>query len=1108
MIPLLAPVPPPDAADRARALDASASFIVQAPAGSGKTELLIQRYLTLLARVAEPECVVAITFTRKAAAEMRERVLAALESAQGEAPVNPHQETTWRAARQALLQDQMLGWQLAQHPNRMRIETIDALCYSLVQRMPWLARLGAGLAVTERPDEQYREAARNTIRYLDGEGTLAAAVAALLLHQDNNLAMTERLLAEMLERRDQWLPLLGLPLLGGSTAREQIRAALESGLEELIRGKLAQLRRAVPTEHAAELVTLARFAAANLVDEQPERDLVRCLRLEALPGSAAEDLPAWCGVAELLLVQGGSWRSNITKNTGFPPSARTMKDRLSGLLSQLYPREALRAALDEVRRLPPARLSEPQWRILQALFDILRHAAAELGAAFPAAGHVDFAEITAAALRALGTRDHPTDLSLALGHRVEHLLIDEFQDTSLPQVELVRRLTATWEPGEGRTLFLVGDPMQSIYRFREAQVGLYLDAQENGVGGITLEKLSLSANFRSRPAVVDWVNQTFGGIFPQEPDVVTGAVTYTPSAAVREEERDSGVWFHAVPTGERDDRAEAVVVADLVAGASVSGTVAILVEARSHLPAILAELRKRGIRFRAVEIDELSRRAVVNDLAALTRAILNPADRASWFAVLRAPWCALTLGALERLAAGGPGVTVRQALTGADGRAAVVRDTLEAAIGQRGRRRLRDLVEAAWVTLGGPACLAGDTDLTDAGRFLDLLDELDEGGDLADFAVLEARCAELFATPDALADGAVQVMTIHKAKGLEFDTVIVPGLDRPQRLDDSRLLTWTTALAGSREVFLMAAKGATGTTDDLYSYIARLERRKEDNEHLRLLYVAATRARRRLHWVAWTGQGARARTSLKALKPGLELLEATMGSPGAPRLVRTLARPLWRLPFGFVPPAPPGDVEIPGPGGVLPAEPISFHWAGETQRVTGLVVHEWLDSIGRTGLRRWTEARVQERREWVRRSLAGRGVPADDLDAAAERAIHAVLNTVRDRRGRWILGDHEDARSEFAITGVVDGALRQAVVDRTFVENRAGSRVRWVVDFKTSTHEGGGRDAFLDNELERYREQLERYLALVAGFDPRPARAGLYFPMLGAWRELKPRASR
>jgi hypothetical protein len=106
--------------------------------------------------------------------------------------------------------------------------------------------------------------------------------------------------------------------------------------------------------------------------------------------------------------------------------------------------------------------------------------------------------------------------------------------------------------------------------------------------------------------------------------------------------------------------------------------------------------------------------------------------------------------------------------------------------------------------------------------------------------------------------------------------------------------------------------------------------------------------------------------------------------------------------------------------------------------------------------------------------------------------------TLADERGRWVLAAHSESRTEFPLSGIIDGQMRHFVIDRTFVDD---SGVRWIIDYKTSTHEGGGREAFLDNERVRYHEQLERYAALVRRMDDRPIRLGIYFPLLQGWRE-------
>jgi hypothetical protein len=132
--------------------------------------------------------------------------------------------------------------------------------------------------------------------------------------------------------------------------------------------------------------------------------------------------------------------------------------------------------------------------------------------------------------------------------------------------------------------------------------------------------------------------------------------------------------------------------------------------------------------------------------------------------------------------------------------------------------------------------------------------------------------------------------------------------------------------------------------------------------------------------------------------------------------------------------------------------------------------------------------------------LRRHGVPDGDLPRATSIVIEALTRTVSSTRGRWIFAaEHHAARSEWALTGIAAGRLTNVVIDRTFID-RDGTR--WVIDFKTSRHEGGGLDAFLEEEMVRYRAQLETYVALARGIDTAPVRAGLYFPLLDVFREL------
>jgi ATP-dependent helicase/nuclease subunit A len=1113
----------PDAAARTQALDVRRSFLVQAPAGSGKTELLIQRFLALLACVEQPEAIVAITFTRKAAGEMRDRVLRSLEQAEaGEPAKEAHEKITRQLARAVLAHDAERQWNLRRMPARLRIQTIDSLCAAIVRGVPGLSGFGGALEVTESPEDLYAAAAHQTVLLLSaGSPRESQAVAALLRHLDNDVRKVEALIAAMLKQRDQWMR-----HFGSGMSTENLRETLDEVLERIIADCLQRLRAEVPVASAQELVELAAFAAAQA--QNADRPIRYCAGMVSLPATNAGERGKWEGIADLLLTTGSEWRrpNGINANLGFPAGFAERR-RIQNLLRSFSGNEPLLAALRELRELPPSQISDQQWPVIEALFCLLPRAVQELKRLFAEAGQVDFSEVAQAASRGLGPSEAPTDLALALEGRIEHLLVDEYQDTSVSQQELLEKLVAGWEPGDGRTLFLVGDPMQSIYRFRQAEVGLFINAAKTSrFGEIELVRLTLTKNFRSQQGIVSWVNDVFQKVFPPEDDIGKSAVAYTEAVAVKPAAAIESVQVH--PFVERDDYpdAEGERVINLIEAAlerDPKGKVAVLVRARTHLAALLPKLRQRAavdprFRFQAVEIDSLAERQIVLDLLALTRALLHLADRIAWLSVLRAPWCGLTLKDLHQLCAADGRSCVwdllrrRLSELSADGQQRVARlcEVFAPALKNRGRQPLAQLVRGLWLSLGGPAsCDAGE--IEDANTFFELLDEFDRSGDLGGPRQLDARLRDLFANPDPGAEGKLQLMTVHKAKGLEFDTVIMPGLGRRPKREDPRLLLWMerATAAGGSELLLAPITQKGDGEDGLSQFIQRIERQRGAEEGKRLLYVGATRARTQLHLLghASADQNGELKPQsgslLQYLWPVVEAqfrqTQASQVAQGI-QLAAAAAPPrpeLKRLPVSWTLPAMPPRLS--GAERLAAAGPdISFDWASDIVRHVGTVTHALLHKIAREGLDNWDVSTVKSHREAIRSALLQCGVSAAELERAADRVQTGLRQTLSDPRGRWVLGRHNEAQSEYAISGQVNGQLRHFKLDRTFVDD-AG--VRWIIDFKTGEREGAGRDEFADAEVLRYREQLENYACVLVSVDPRPVRMGLYFPLLGAWRE-------
>ncbi len=1180
-----------DRAQRERAIYVSASFIVRAPAGSGKTRLLIQRYLALLARVDEPEEIVAITFTRKAAAEMRQRVLDAFASVnqRNDSDNDSDDADTMCLARAALARDAERGWQILVNASRLRMQTIDSLNASITRQMPLLARFGAQPESVDDASALYREAACNLLAQVNDETQVGDDVATLLTHLDNNMTVTETLLADVLRSRDHWLRNL----------REMHeREILEATLVRVRAQAGARAAAMFPSAEKSETLALAKIAGQNMPESSADTGLCIFESIEAFPGDDLDALPAWLALADLLLTKTGSWRKVVNKNQGFPTSSNVQeksrlaaqKNRMHQLLQTLSVDHtnsaAIALSLHQLRSLPAAGYSESQWQILGAIVRLLPHATAMLWSVFSQHGQCDFTEIAEAASRALGHDDAPTDLALALDYRISHLLVDEFQDTSFAQFELLEKLTRGWSEGDGRTLFLVGDPMQSIYRFREAEVSLFSRAWREGVGGVTLNPLTLNVNFRSEVGVVEWVNTTFQALMPTDEDTSTGAVPYSPSvafAAISDDEMtgNTAVTLHpcllhkATPDADAEQAApstdieEASRVVSIIAATrreKPDAIISILVRNRGHLREIVPALKAANVAFRAVDIDPLKGRPVVRDLFSLARAMLHLADRIAWFAILRAPWCGLTLNDLTLLARGDAPIdgalrpdmrTVWELLNDVacvsalsdDGQARVKLfcAALTPAILFRRRLPLREAVENTWLKLRGPACVLQENDLLDAEVLLDLLDAETQaqasGGQLIDLNALDARLDKLFAdnreTVKESGLPPVQIMTIHKAKGLEFDTVIVPALHRSPRRDDKKLIVWTEQPnpdTGEREL-LLAPIRETGAEEDAeadatYRYVVQQDREKQRQEIVRLLYVAATRAERRLYLLGTfvvksdkAGEAEGNENSEMFAQPRAESLLASLwpcvpsmlpvGIPmrsSAPAVTQASAittapvsgpmRIPITQPLPKMPDAVSGCLGVADEQRTLNNSAVDFEWAGDVARHIGSVVHAFLQRIADDGLQKWNADRIVAAVPMIERELAQRGVAADALSGAASRVVAALTNTLVDSRGSWALQSHQDARAEWRLTGVQDGVLVNIAIDRTFVDDQ---NVRWIIDFKTGSHEGADVDAFLDNEQERYSAQLETYAQILSAMKvtskASSIKLGLYFPMLKGWRE-------
>ncbi len=1187
----------PDEAIRQRALDPRQSFIVQAPAGAGKTSLLVQRMLVLLAEVERPQAVLAITFTRKAAGEMRSRLWQELQAAAQKQPINSrYQEQTRKLALRVLENDHKHGWQLLKAPWSIRVKTMDSFWKDIVRQTPLTARLSGEENLLPHPKLIYLQAARNLMSQMDGNSNLAEALKSLVRRSNNRHRECEKQLVELLEKREQWLPLISdNPAHKGKSKPPKTTAkfldALENVLQQVIQVKLSQLQnkmqlalkyllqQGIKSQSLVNLVVHAAHNAPNSAALQP------LLNLTKLPTAEPEQLEYWRALGKLLLTKTNeTFRKKLDKNIGFPTTSEEAKKDMTEILGHLKDWDnqgtsnsgaaSLENLLAEVRNLCRVNLQPWERESLETLQLVLRQLSLALKQEFEAVGGVDYTEIMLSARPCLQLGNHVEQA------RLVHLLVDEFQDTSIAQFDMLSLLVQGWQADGRQTLFLVGDPMQSIYRFRKAEAGLFVRVMERGLGKLKPQVLKLSSNFRSVPALVDWHNRVFQKVFPQQSNLLEGTAAHVFARAVKPPDEDSGVEWKLAD----DSTQEAKAIVEWIKQASgKQAQIAILFRSKKHVETIVSALREHGVPFQYERRASLLEQQEVLDILALLRALLLRHDTLAWMSVLRAPWGGFSLATLTMLAEKLSAATevntaeidsdtppskangshppansiweilqdpaVKKQLSSPEKTALMhLQVAFEWAWQQQGRLSLTDWLEQVWLKLRGPACLTTDKGLEYINLFLEQLRQIPLETTVGFFERLKDCLGEI--PPSELppnVTGKVAVLSIHQAKGLEFDWVVLPALERRSRNDYNHMLCWEEypALTKSESHLLLAPAPVTSEEEDrcVYKFIQQLSKGKNDKELARLLYVGCTRARQRLLLTTAKQGNPISGTMLKLLHDAGAAEDnptiSTEKNPEATEEASSIKEGwLWRLPQQWEAPPPLKNVRPQGkplteeqlsgaakpgsddesennpeqsqttasPSPELPSPELPLlesqslakmgnHPRSIVPRGVGVEIHRWLEVLGRS--EDW-DSIIQQAKKCVRANLCQLEITAQALDFATERVIQALLNTIEDPQGRWILQRHATAESElrldhFALANK-NSTLSQSIVDRTFV---AADNIRWVVDFKTATPQQQDLASFLVQQREKHKPQLERYANLFYRLEPTiPLKLALYFPLI------------
>lgn len=1046
---------PSDDITRKKVVGIDASYIVQAPAGSGKTSLLVDRFINLLSKVNEPEEILAITFTRKAAREMKFRIMKELGNEHW--PNDP--DSLKSSTRAALERSSRRGWEIHLNPQRLRIQTIDGFAYWLVKRLPYESELSMEYETIDSGTDLYSDAARATIEQALFDSDEGNDVADLLSFQDNNFARVLRLLANMLAKREHWIDIVAgvqSELLLADSRNDALKN-LDGNRKEYIEQIRAGAWLIITEVLAPEITELCTFAAGQLAVEFHELDEL-------------EDLAF---VATTFCTRDGRYRRQVNKNQGFPAGKafEEFKNRWTTV------RDALEASdpnchFSKMQKLPPRETPDSHKEALELFVGTLIKAVIALTDTFSQRNVVDHTEVSNGAMRALESDSTPTELALALDYKISHILVDEFQDTSRSQFRLLLQLMKEWESSSGNTFFAVGDPMQSIYGFRNAELSLYQRIYRDGIEELPQLEINaerLEVNFRSTPTVIAAVNSVFKEVFGAKDDIATGSVAFAESTPYKDESQGavSLDLFEFDPEGLEEAAHVAQRVQELRKGDA--GKIGLLVQARTHIDRYLNAFRDEDVTWSGVNIESMATVPVVRDLNILVDCISDDNNKLSWLAFFRSPLCGLDLMDLELLNGYQSGHEMLNAAQLSKTGASLVARARNAFSEYDGDafRTYRSKLERLWYRLGGNDAYESPESLTNAERFLDWVDEATSTD--INLGILRERMQNEYASQsDTSAD--VEIITIHQAKGLEFEHVLIPDLNSTPGRYQNELIQWR--LQGGKPV---VALSIPNDPDPLYDWIKDENATKELNEDKRLLYVAMTRAKKTLSLFAHFAEEVKPKKKSFFDFVWPTLLDVSNSTSAEPPLEveMTIGTTLTRLDpdYRFQPPALDPIL----------SEEKETMGRPDVQQLTedyiGVRLEFELSALVQRELHRQTRLdhlaipTEEEIASWTN-VLTHRGLDTPDRNRIIENARQQIEAIVEDEDAQWILDNtHDQSETEVAFTAPSGAGFSNTVFDRSFIDKED---TRWLIRYTTSFEDDHQNE---DDLVEAATRQYSNYLS-------------------------------
>lgn len=1042
-----------DLLERQLALDTKQSFIVQAPAGSGKTELLTQRFLALLAKVNSPEEILALTFTRKAAQEMRHRILMALQDARYKTPLkNIHQQQTRALAEAALSQNDALDWHILEHPHRLKITTFDAFCLEIYQSIP-LEKQTIISKLSDFPDFLYRQAIQKWFNWCREQVALQAFLKRLLKSVSNRPETLFKNLKELLEKRDQWLTKIQVYKSKDSAFHQQL-------FKNLIQPFWDEWNNILPKSLQQELVDFLP-KTWEFMSKEAHLELRNWHSFENINKPIIDEL------RKLLLTGQKEIRKSFDHNTYFKKENgrdaklfTEIKKQSSELLGELAQYPKFVNLLINLSEFPDPLLIDLDWSLLEAYYQLLPLLVAHLHLEFEEQEQTDFIYVSQQAKLAL----EESDLAMYLENQLHHLLIDEFQDTSWSQLEFIHQLTQDFEQHPYKTIFLVGDPMQSIYRFRSADVGIFLQIQQQGLVHLKPKAIFLKQNFRSAPEIIHNLNQQFETIFPEIENISLGGVKFHHAHPALPQHSQAGIealYFE-------DNLQQTQKIIEIIKQSQNQNitSIAILVRSRRQLQAILKALNNQKLAYQGVDLIPLSKLPIIRDIWNFAQVLLRPNQRIHELVILRSPFVGLSLHEIELLCVACPDKSLLSYLINEPNLNQFSKDSQ-----QRLRMIAKHLQEAQQLHMLLPFndVLQGllnklklkniitEDEQAYVFQFYNILDGFCEKMEWPDADAIEQYLEQIYISSNQKLN--LQVMTIHKSKGLEFDWVIIPNMGDSPTANHLKALEWVN-INSSETLFIPTQDNQANN-----ELIKWFENQQMLHEIQRLCYVGLTRAKSKLFLL--DDKQKPQKNSFRDLFPEAYFIPGQIELTVTPSNECDTASYIQRLTLAEV------STEEPNISSPYLSQGISFednYW----HKQIGIITHQLLQWICEFHPKDFDDIPWQMAKNKL-------------FHAQNPDALFMVIKALIEKfwycpHGQWIMQARGFEKNEYALLVKDEHITRESIIDRTFIENDK----LWIIDFKTAGEK--------TSHKEKYIQQLERYALQMSELFPKlNIHCGIYY---------------